>query len=74
MPFHLKFYRRIGHGPKMFLWFGYNPQIIFVSGFHILSIVVFQDQLLSKCIDSGYLVRATPHTSLPSFLDDTSFK
>ena len=65
---------RFGHGLQMCTWFGYNPKIICVTGFHMLNIVIFQAELLSKCIDSGCLVRETPHTILLSFrLDDTSF-
>ena len=27
----LKLYRYFGHGLKMYMWFGYNPQVIFVT-------------------------------------------
>ena len=42
------------------MWFGYNPQIIICHCFGKRNLVIFQGELLSKCIDSGYLVRATP--------------
>lgn len=41
-----------------------GPQIIFCYFFRMLNLVIFQDRLLSKCIDSWYLVCATPPTLL----------
>ena len=41
----------------MCMWFGYNPQINFCHFFRILK-VIFQARILSKGIDSGYLVSA----------------
>ena len=40
--------------------FGYNCKIIFYHLFHFVNLVIFRPQ----CIDSGYLVSATPHTIL----------
>ena len=46
------------------MWFGYNREITFCHFFHFVNLVIFRPQ----CIDSGYLVSATPHTILyPSF-------
>ena len=48
------------------MWFGYNCSIIFCHFFHFVNLVIF----LPQCIDSGYLVSATPHTILyQSFLN-----
>ena len=38
------------------MWYGYDPQVIFCHFFHA--------RILSKCIDSGYLMCATPPTVL----------
>ena len=47
------------------MWFGYNFEIIFCHFFHFVNLVIFRPQ----CIDSGYLVSATPHTIfIPIFL------
>ena len=48
----------------MWVWFVYNP---FVNFSHFLCfvnlpVVFFWHEMLSKCIDSGYLVGATPLT------------
>ena len=48
------------HGMRMCMWFGYNCEIIFCHFFHFVNLVIF----LPQCIDSGYLVSATPHTIL----------
>ena len=42
------------------MWFGYNCWIIFYHFFQFVNLVIFRPQ----CIDSGYLVSATPHTIL----------
>ena len=47
-------------GVRMCMWFGYNCWIIFYHFFHFVNLVIFRPQ----CIDSGYLVSATPHTIL----------
>ena len=44
------------------IWFGYNPWINFCHFFHFVNFVIFWPQILWKCIDSGYLVSATPYT------------
>ena len=38
--------------------------IYFCRFFDKLNLVIFQSLLLAKCIDSGYLVRATPPTTV----------
>ena len=43
-------------------WFGYNPWINFCHFFHFVNFVNFWHQILRKCIDSDYLVSATPYT------------
>ena len=45
---------------RLCMWFGYNCWIIFYHFFHFVNLVIFRPQ----CIDSGYLVSATPHTIL----------
>ena len=54
----LKLARCFLHGMKMCMWFGYNPLIIFFS----LFLLCERYEMLSKCIDSGYLVGAAPLT------------
>ena len=49
------------------MWFGYYPQIIFVTFLANYTQALF----LSKYIDSWYLVRTTPTICL--LLDDSSF-
>ena len=56
MPIHLKLHMCFGHIAKMCMCYVYYPQIDFV-----------QALLLSKCIISGYLVRAIAANILPSF-------
>ena len=60
MPFFLKLYRCFCHDRRMCIEFGYNPQIIFCHFSRILNLVIFQSWKLLKCMDSGYLVCATP--------------
>ena len=50
------------HGLEMCMWFGYNPWINFYHFFRFVNFVIFWPQILRKCIDSGYLVSATPYT------------
>ena len=52
------------HGMKMCIWFRYNPLIIFSHFFCFVNLVYFWYEMLSRCIDSGYLVGATPLTVL----------
>ena len=54
IPILLELHRWFGNGLKICMWFGYNHQIIFRHFFHKLNLVVFQELLLSKCIDRGY--------------------
>ena len=56
----LKLCRCFLHGVRMCMWFGYNCWIIFYHFFHFVNLVIFRPQ----CIDSEYLVSATPHTIL----------
>ena len=44
------------------IWFGYNPWINFCYFFHFVNFFIFWPQILWKCVDSGYLVSATPYT------------
>ena len=55
---------RFCHGLEMCIWFRYNPWINFCHFFHFVNFVIFWPQILWKPRDSGYLVRATPHTVL----------
>ena len=48
------------HGMRMCMWYGYHCEIIFCHFFPFVNLVIF----LPQWIDSGYLVRATPHTVL----------
>ena len=60
IPILLKLCTCFLHGLKMCTWFGYNSCINFCHFFHFVNLVIFRPQ----CIDSGYLVSATPHTIL----------
>ena len=55
----LKLHRCFGHGLKMCMWFGHNPQIIFCHFFSNLNFF-FHALLLSTYVDSMYVVRVTP--------------
>ena len=51
------------HGMKMCIWFWYNNLIIFSHFFWFVNLVsFFLQEMLSKCMDSGYLMGATPLT------------
>ena len=50
------------HALEMCTWFGYNPWINFYHFFYFVNFVIFWHQILRKCIDSGYLISATPYT------------
>ena len=64
VPIFLKLCMCFCHGMRMCIWFGYNCEVIFCHFFHFVNLVIFWPQ----CIDSGYLVSATPQTILyPSF-------
>ena len=58
----LKHCRCFLHEMKMCMWFEYNTLIVFSHFFCFVKIVSFLHEMLSKCIDSGYLVGATPLT------------
>ena len=60
LPIFLKLCRCFLHGVRMCIWFGYNCLIIFYHFFHFVNLVIFRPQ----CIDTEYLVSATPHTIL----------
>ena len=68
MPIPLKLHRCFDHCLKICMWFGYNPEIIFYYFFRKLNLAIFHTFLLSKWIDSWYLVCATPPTVLCQFL------
>ena len=53
-------YRSFWNFACVFVWFGYNCEIIVCHFFHFVNLVIFWPQW----IDSGYLVSATPHTIL----------
>ena len=60
VPIFLKLCRCFHNGMRMCTWFGYNCKIIFYHFFLFANLVFFRPQ----CIDSLYLVSATPHTVL----------
>ena len=68
----LKRHRCFGHGLKMCMWFGYNPQILFCHFFCNLNLVFFQALLQSTYVDSMYLVRVTPPINF-TFSDGSLF-
>ena len=59
-PIFLKLCRCFLHCMGMCMWFGYDCWINFCHFFHFVNLVIFQPQ----CIDSGYLVSATPYIIL----------
>ena len=63
IPIFLKLCTCFRHGLEMCMWFGYNPWTNFCHFFHFVNFVIFCPQILWKCIDSGYHVRATPYTT-----------
>ena len=58
----MKLCRCFCHSLEICVWFGYNPWINFCHFFHFVNFVIFWPQILWKCIDSDYLVSATPYT------------
>ena len=64
IPIFLKLCTCFLHDLKMCMWFGYNHCINFCHFFHFPNCVISWPQILWKCVDSGYLVSATPHTIL----------
>ena len=61
-PIDLKLCRCFLHGIKIGMWFGYNTLNIFSHFFCFVNLVFYLHEMLSKCIDSEYLVGATPLT------------
>ena len=62
-PIVLKLCRCFLHGMKMCMWVWYNILIIVSHFFCFVNLVsFFLHEMLSKCIDSGYFVGATPLT------------
>ena len=61
MPIFLKVYICFCRGQKMCIGFAYNPDSIYLSQF------TWFTPILSKCIDSGYLVRAISTARLCQF-------
>ena len=57
-----KLCRCFWHGMEMCMWFGYNTLIIFSYFFCYVNLVSFLREMLSKCIDSRYIVGASPLT------------
>ena len=64
IPIFLKLCTCFLHGLKTCMWFEYNLCINFCHFFHFANFVISWPQILWKCIDSGYLASATPHTIL----------
>ena len=62
IPIFMKLCTCFCPGLEMCTWFEYNPWINFCHFFHFVNFVIFWPQILWKCIDSGYLVSATPYT------------
>ena len=62
IPIFLKLCTCFLHGLEICMWFGYNPWNNFCHFFHFVNFVIFQPQILWKCIDSGYFLSATPYT------------
>ena len=65
IPILMKLQRCFGHGMKICMWFGYNPQII-LSLFCKLNLVIFQALYITKWIDRGHLVGG--HNTLYSYI------
>ena len=64
IPIISKLHWCFGHGLKICMWFGYNPQIIFCHFFCMLKLAIFTALSMTKRKDRGYLVGATPPTVL----------
>ena len=67
MPILSKLYKYCIYDAKMSIWFGYIPQIMFYSIFSQVELS-FLALLLSKLIESWYLVFANAPTVLCRFL------
>ena len=59
-PIVLKHCRCFQHGMKICMWFWYNTLIIFLTFSALWTLPLSLHEMLSKCVDSGYLVGATP--------------
>ena len=68
----LKLHRSIGHGLKMCMCFGYDPEIRFCHFFRNLNLVFFHALILSTYVDSMYLVWIDPPINF-TFSDDSIF-
>ena len=64
MPISLKLYICFCHGLKICMWFEYNPDMYFCHFLLHLDLVIFQARILTKYVDTWYLVCATPSTLL----------
>ena len=56
----LKLHWCFGHGLKICMCYGYNPQIIFCTLFHKLNLPIFRALSITKWMDRWYLVGVTP--------------
>ena len=63
IPILWKLHRCFGHSLKVFMLFGYNPQIIFCHFFGKLNLAIFRALSITKWMDRGYLVDITPPIS-----------
>ena len=67
----LKLHRSIGHRLKMCMWFGYDPEIRFLSLFPQFELsLFFQALILSTYVDSMNLVWINPPINF-TFSDDS---
>ena len=72
MPILLKVYRCFCDGLKMFMWFGYYPQINFCHIFSILNLVIFEAQIVPNvCILDTLVCTTSPTVLCLSFLNFT---
>ena len=63
----LKLHWCFGHGLKICMWFGYNPQIIFCLFFRKLNLAILTGIIDNNVMDREYLVGPTPPTVLYQF-------
>ena len=63
-----KLYWYFGHGLKICMWFGYNPQIIFVT-FSQVELSYFSRFIYNKVNGQGYLVGTFPPTVFTDSLE-----
>ena len=62
IPILLKLHWCFGHGLKICMWFGYNPQIIFCPFFSQIELSHFSGIIYNNVNGQGYIVGATPPT------------